>query len=209
METLILEACVESFAESESAQKKGAHQIELCDRLDLGGTTPSYELIRQAKNQLSLNVKVMIRPRGGNFTYTSDEFEQMKADIQFCKSLYIYGVVFGILTPEQELDIPKIKELAQLAAPMQVTIHRAIDETLDIEAAVKRLSALPNVHCILSSGQAPTARAGANTLRKMVAIAGNQLTIIPAGKITVENLPELHKLVGSTTYHGTKIVGPL
>jgi copper homeostasis protein len=209
METLILEACVESFAQAKSAQKKGAHQIELCDRLDLGGTTPPYALIRRAKAELHINTKVMIRPRGGDFHYSLEEFEQMKTDIQFCKSIHIYGVVFGILTREQALDIQRIKILADLAAPMQVTIHRAIDETPDPLAAVRQLRHLANVHCILSSGQADTARAGAGTLRKMAETAAPKLTIIPAGKITAENLRELHKLVGSTTYHGTKIVGPL
>lgn len=209
MKDLILEACVESLTQAHSAQQKGAQQIELCARLDLGGTTPDYALIRQAQDELSLNIKVMIRPRGGDFTYTPTEIEQMKADIRFCKALNIYGVVLGILTTEQELDIPQLKALANLAAPMQVTIHRAIDETPDILAAVRQLCKLPNVHCILSSGQAPTAGAGAATLRKMIQTAGEHLTIIPAGKVTSENLRDLHNLLNSTTYHGTKIVGTL
>jgi copper homeostasis protein len=175
----------------------------------LGGTTPPYPLIRRAKEELRINTKVMIRPRGGDFNYSPEEFEQMKSDIRFCKSIYIYGVVFGILTREQELDIPRIKILADLARPMQVTIHRAIDETPDPLAAVRQLRRQANVNCILSSGQADTARAGAGTLRKMVETAGPQLTIIPAGKVTAQNIAELHNLVSSTTYHGTKIVGDL
>lgn len=209
MKDLILEACVETFQEALAAQEKGATQIELCDRLDLGGITPPRALIQRARSELRLNTKVMIRPRGGNFIYTASEIEQMKADILFCKSIHIYGVVFGILSPDNSLDLSRIESLANLAAPMQVTIHRAIDETSDILNAVRQLSSLPNVHCILSSGQAPTAKLGAATLRKMVEIAGAKLTIIPAGKVSSENLMELHNLVDSTTYHGTKIVGPL
>jgi len=209
MKDLTLEACVESFSEAQSAQRKGAQQIELCDRLDLGGITPTHHLIRRAKEQLTLNIKVMIRPRGGDFLYTAAELDQMKADIRFCKAMHVYGVVFGVLTPKKTLDIPRIKTLADLAAPMQVTIHRAIDETIDILAAVRELSLLDNVHCILSSGQAATARDGADTLRKMIEIAGDRLTIIPAGKVTSQNIAELHNLVDSTIYHGTRIVGLL
>lgn len=209
MNQLTLEACVESFAEAQSAQNKGAQQIELCDRLDLGGITPPYALIQHAQEQLNLNIKVMIRPRGGDFTYTPAELEQMRADIRFCKSIGVFGVVFGLLTPQQELDLPAIEALAKLAAPMQVTIHRAIDETPDILRAVRQLCDLPNVHCILSSGQAPTAAAGATTLQQMVRTAAGKITIIPAGKVTGQNLRELHQIVGSTTYHGTRIVGPL
>lgn len=209
MKNLILEACVESLAEAQKAQELGAQQIELCANLEVGGTTPSRDLIRQAKESLQLNIKVMIRPRGGNFVYSIEEIEHMKQTVLFCKSLHIYGVVFGILHEDNTLNTEQMIILARLAGPMEVTIHRAIDETPDILEAVRQLSQIPSINCVLSAGKAKTALEGASTLQKMIETANGKLTIIPGGKVTRQNLEELHNLVGSTTYHGTQIVGPL
>lgn len=205
----ILEACVESLEEARIAEARGAHQIELCDRLDVGGITPPRELIRAAREQLGLKVKVMIRPRGGAFVHSEAELEQMRTAIHYCKSLGIPGVVFGVLRPDHRLDLDRIRELAALARPMEVTIHRAIDEVPDMLDTIEKLMNIPDIHSVLSAGQASTAYAGRATLRRMVALAGERMTIIPGGGVTRDNVEALHRYVGSRCYHGTKIVGPL
>jgi copper homeostasis protein len=151
----------------------------------------------------------MVRPRGGDFIYSTEEIESMKQTILFCQSIKVFGVVFGILHEDGTLNTEQMTILSRLAGPMEVTIHRAIDDTPDIFEAVQQLTKIPSINCVLSAGQAQTAMDGAHTLQKMVAIAGDNLTIIPGGKVTKQNLLELHNLVGSTTYHGTKIVGAL
>lgn len=204
-----LEACVESLAEAKLAQDRGAQQIELCANLTVGGTTPDRALILKAKNELDLKIKVMIRPRGGNFIYSIEEIEQMKQSILYCQSVGIDGVVFGILWEDGSLNLDQTLILSRLASPMEVTIHRAIDETPDILVAVRQLKEIPSVHCVLSAGQAESALQGAATLRSMVTEAADQLIIIPGGGVRQDNVQELHAHVGSTIYHGTQIVGPL
>ena len=204
-----LEACVESFAEAKLAQDRGAHQIELCANLDVGGTTPERSLILKAKNELDIKVKVMIRPRGGNFVYSIDEIETMKQSILYCRSIGIHGVVFGILNEDNTLNIDQTLILSRLAGPMEVTIHRAIDETPDILAAIQQLSKIPSINCVLSAGQASSAAAGAPTLKAMVQAAGDDLVVIPGGGVRKDNVERLHQQVGSSIYHGTQIVGPL
>jgi copper homeostasis protein len=204
-----LEACVESLEEARIAEARGADQIELCDQLEVGGVTPPRDLIQAAQATLQLKIKVMIRPRGGSFVHTPAEIDAMRQSIQYCKSLGIPGVVFGILTPAGRLDLDHIQDLAALARPMEVTIHRAIDEVPDVLEAIEKLMNIPDINSVLSAGQASSAYAGRTILRRMVELAGERLTIIPGGGVTRENVGALHQFVGSSCYHGTKIVGPL
>ncbi|MEO0340401.1 MAG: copper homeostasis protein CutC [Bacteroidota bacterium] len=204
-----LEACVQTIEEALIAQEKGAHQLEYCAHLELGGTTPSFEEIQAAREKVDIKIKMMIRPRGGNFVYDGREIEEMEKAIRFCKGLGIEGVVFGVLKEDNTLDLTKIAKLAKLAYPMEVTIHRAIDDTPDILLATEELKKMEGVHAVLSAGQAANAWEGRNMLKEMVATAGQALTVIPGGGVTKENVGQLHQTVGTQVYHGTKIVGPL
>lgn len=204
-----IEACVETYDQALAAQNKGADQIELCARLDLGGTTPDIDLITKCKKQLSLHTKVMIRPRGGDFTYTPKELSQMKKEIELCKEIGVYGVVFGILQDDR-LNITQILELAELAQPLNVTIHKAIDDTTDVLSSTKELLKHHSlVNAILTSGGESTAEQGSAQLKQMIDIAGDKIDIIPAGTITDQNIMALHATLGARVYHGRKIVGEL
>jgi copper homeostasis protein len=204
---MIIEACVETFNEAVLAEKNGADRLELCSRLDLDGLTPDKDLIAKTVQELNIPVKVMIRPRSGNFIYSKPEIEEMKESIRLCKKLNVMGVVFGILTEDYHLDLQIINSLSKLAYPMEVTIHKAIDQTTDIFKSVLELTEIEYVNSILSSGGNSTAIEGKNTLMKMISLAKDKISIIAAGKITKSNLFEVHRLVGANEYHGRKIVG--
>ena len=202
------EVCVESLAEALNAIHAGATRIELCENLAVGGTTPSYGTIKKCKEVLPVPFMVMIRPRGGDFVYTNDEFDLMKEDIRICKELNAPGVVFGILTTSGQIDILRTRELVELARPMQVTFHKAIDEVADIFEATRQLKEL-GINRILSSGGQPTALEGAAVLQRMLAIAGPELHIIVAGKVTNENFEQVKSLVPSDEFHGRRLVGDI
>ena len=206
---LILEACVETPEEAIRAELNGAHRLELCSRLDLDGLTPDKDLIRRTVDSLTIPVKVMIRPRAGDFVYSESELEQMIASILLCKQINVKGVVFGILDENNKLNLRQIKMLAELSKPLEVTIHKAIDLTPDILESVTSLKKIGAVSSILSSGGATTAMRGKETLREMIKRAGTVLKVIAAGNITNQNLAELHRFIGSDEYHGRKIVGDL
>lgn len=199
------EACVESFFEAKEAEKRGADRIELCDNLSMGGTTPSYGTIKKTLEKLKIPVFPIIRPRGGDFCYSSDEIEIMKEDIKICKSLGAKGVVLGMLTEDKKIDFELVKEFVSLAAPMEVTFHKAIDELENPIEAIDSL-AEAGIKRILSSGTKATALEGVDILNKMINKAGDRITIVVAGKVTSENFKEVSEKIVSSEYHGKIIV---
>ncbi|WP_372644533.1 copper homeostasis protein CutC [Ancylomarina sp.] len=203
------EACVENLNEAIKAEQLGADRIELCANLNVGGTTPAFELIQEVKTKLSIPIRVMIRPRGGDFIYSKPEIECMLTQIEYCKKLKLEAVVFGILNSDKTLDITSIKKLAQKAYPLKVVIHKAIDETPNIIQACKDLISTEQITTILTSGGKETAEEGLAILKSLVDIAGDKIEIMPAGKITKNNLDKLHDFLYARAYHGKLIVGKL
>ena len=202
---MIKEACVESLVDAIEDEKRGADRIELCDNLSQGGTTPSYGTIKVALSTLKIPVFPIIRPRGGDFYYTPAEIEVIKEDIKVCKSLGAKGVVLGLLTKDKKIDFEVLSQLVELAKPMEVTFHKAIDELEDPTLVIDDLINL-GVKRILSSGTKPTALEGKDMLNKMIEKAGDRLTIVVAGKVTKEILPEVSSLIPAKEYHGKVIV---
>ncbi|AVQ30741.1 copper homeostasis protein CutC [Fusobacterium varium] len=202
---MIKEVCVESFSEALAAEKRGADRIELCDNLYLGGTTPSYGTIKMAMEKLTIPAFPIIRPRGGNFHYSKEEIEIMKEDIKVCKSLGAKGVVLGVLTADNKVDFETLKELVELASPMEVTFHKAVDELENPVEVIDRFVEI-GVKRILSSGTKETALEGKDILNAMIKKADNRIIILIAGKVTSDNFEEVAAAIPSTEYHGKKII---
>lgn len=206
---MIKEACVETFEEALLAEQRGAERIELCSDLANDGLTPSPELMQKTCSTLKIPVMIMIRPRAGNFTHSEDEIEQMKTEINRAKQAGTAGVVFGLLTPENKIDVENTRMLAEYAQPLPVTFHKAIDELENPVEGVRVLKEIKGIKRILSSGGKATAKEGAETIRKMQEEAGEKLIILVAGKVTKENLEEIQQLTGAKEFHGRRIVGDL
>lgn len=206
---MILEACVETFEEALKAESLGADRIELCDDLSVGGITPSYALLDSVLKQLKIPVMVMIRPRGGNFVHTSSEIKVMKQSIDVCKSLNVMGVVFGILDNQDQIDIATTRMLAEYASPLEITFHKAIDDTPDPIHSAEMLTEIKGISRILTSGGKPTALEGAGNINEMCKVTAGHLKILAAGRITNENLEEISGILDVDEFHGRKIVGHL
>ena len=207
--TVVKEACVDNIQDAINAFKKGADRIEFCSNLDEDGLTPSnYDLI-SLKKSISIPVRVMVRPHSNSFNYNDDDIIQMKETIEFCKNQKFDGVVFGCLDDDNELDLNKIKYLADFAKPLNVIIHKAIDLTSSPVNSLKKLLEIDNVNGVLSSGGFETAELGTEVLKKMINISPNEFEIISAGKITNQNFKILHEKIDGKFYHGRKIVGEL
>lgn len=205
---LLFEACVEGVEEAISAEAKGAHRIELCADLQSGGTTPSIGIIREVMARLTIPVFVMIRPRGGNFVYTPAEMEVMKRDIMACRQEGVPGVVLGMLDEQHSIQLDQLYNLVELARPMEITFHKAIDTSWNIPYELGRLRDA-GIHRVLTSGGAETAFQGASTLNEMIRIAGEKMKIVVAGKVTCDNVLDLAAMIPATEFHGRKIVGNL
>lgn len=202
---MIKEACVESFEKALEAQNKGANRIELCENLAVGGTTPSYGTVKICLEKLNIPIFPMVRARGGNFNYSKDEIEIMKEDIKLFKKIGVKGIVLGCLTNNNKIDLETTKELVDLAYPMEVTFHKAIDE---ISNPLDYIDALIDIGIkrILTSGGKVTALEGKDLINDMIRKSNKKLKIVVAGKVTKENLSELSSLISSDEFHGKQIV---
>jgi copper homeostasis protein len=186
------------------AQENDADRVELCMEMYLGGITPSFELIKEARKQLSIDLFVMIRPRGGNFVYSEEEFEIMKNQISEIKKLNVNGFVFGILNSENTINLVKNKELVELAKPFPCTFHRAFDEVVNPFEALEKL-----IECgfqtILTSGNAPNVNEGINQLERLVQKANDRINIMPGGSLRSFNLDEIKQKTKANFFHSSAI----
>ena len=205
----ILEVCVETIQQGLLAENNHADRIEFCHRLDLGGVTPDHDLIRSAVNTIKIPVKIMIRPRGGNFIYSDSEVDKMKSDIRYCKSIGVEEVVLGALNEDGEVDNRLTQRLAKLAFPMKVTFHKAIDAVNNFMSSLKTLSTMENIDSVLTSGTKENALSGKEYIKLASKEFSGLLNIIAAGSITNQNLKEIHLELNMKEYHGKKIVGDL
>lgn len=201
---MIIEIVVYNIESAQMAKQGGADRIELCDNPGEGGTTPSLGMIQRVRQQVNLDLFVMIRPRGGDFFYSDDEFEIMKSDIMAAKRAGADGVVLGILTSDGRIDTTRCTELVQLARPMLVTCHRAIDMTQNIAQAMEDC-----IGCgfdrILTSGGKLKAIDGVDTIAKLQQQARGRIKIMAGSGVAEENVSELVSKTGVHEIHFSAI----
>jgi copper homeostasis protein len=183
---MILEICANSYQSAVNAEIAGAHRIELCSEISVGGTTPSYGLLKKVMYSLSIPVQVLIRPRSGDFHYSNAEFDIMKENILQCKELGCAGIVTGILHKDNTIDLKRTSELIELSKPMCFTFHRAFDVVSKPKEALLKLLNL-GVDRLLTSGQQEKAEDGIDLLIELQKLAKNKLTILPGSGINSEN----------------------
>lgn len=208
---MLLEFCAENFTHIPEAVDKGIKRVELCDNLEVGGTTPSYGVIRQTIDychSYGISVMTMIRPRGGNFTYTHDEIEIMKADIVVAKELGSDGVVFGCLNKDSRIMREQMQELLLFCEGIEVTFHMAFDEIDPMyqKDELDWLIASGITRVLTHGGIGKTVRDHAEWLNELIEYAQDRIEILIGGGITHENLPEVSKMIKTDQFHGTRIV---
>lgn len=186
------------------AQKAGADRVELCADMSVGGATPTIEMLQQARKNLSIDLYVMIRSRGGNFVYSEAEFKQMKSEIEIIKKLGVNGFVFGILKDDKTINLEQNKVLVELAKPFSCTFHRAFDEVLDYEKALEDVISC-GFSTILTSGTFPNVMEGKEVLKQLVIQANNRIEIMPGGGLRSTNISELNETVKANWYHSSSI----
>ena len=201
----IIESCCSSPEDVRRAVLAGARRIELCQELEVGGLTPSYELIRAAIDVAgAIPVNVLVRPREGDFVYTEEEIREMLASIRLCKSLSVNGVVIGALTPEGRVDLQVMQRLLIAARPLAVTFHRAFDVSLDPPAALEEIIGLGIVR-LLTSGHCTNAYEGRFALKSLIEQAAGRIVIMPGCGITPANLKEIASVTGASEFHGSRL----
>jgi copper homeostasis protein len=182
-----LEICVESADQAISAERGGAHRVELCSDLASGGITPSAGFMRVARQNLQIPIHVLIRPRAGDFVYSDREFEVMERDIEVAKQLGMSSMVLGILDSKFQVDVKRTTQLINLAHTLPVTFHRAFDLCPDKNSAVEAVIQSGSTRLLTSGGNAGAIE-GLASLARLVDAAGDRLVIMPAGGIGAENV---------------------
>ena len=195
-----LEICAFNLASALIAQQSGADRIELCAGPEEGGTTPSPGGIRTAREQLRIELYPIIRPRGGDFLYSDEEFRVMLRDVEYCKHVGCNGVVIGMLQADGAVDKKRCGLLVEAAYPMGVTFHRAFDWACN---PFEAMEAIIQIGCerILTSGQRPTALEGAPLIDQLIREADERIVIMPGSGVRAANIVELAERTGAAEFH--------
>jgi copper homeostasis protein len=191
---------VDSVESAVAAAKGGAERIELCSALSEGGITPSAGLIGAVRDAIGIQLFVIIRPRGGNFVYSDRELEVMRADIREVKARKVDGVVLGILTSDNTVDVRRTSELIQLARPLQVTFHRAFDVCPDMERALEDVIAC-GADRLLTSGGKSDAVKGLSAIAALQRKAEDRIRIMAGGGIRISNVRHVAVRTGIHEIH--------
>jgi copper homeostasis protein len=197
---IMVEAAVETVESALAAEHAGVDRIELCANLNEGGTTPSQALIASVVERSKLRVFVMVRPRGGGFVYSDDDFTAMVRDIELIGAMSIAGIVTGVLTSEAQVDVEHMRILVQAAGGLPVTFHRAIDSTVNIPAALED-AIEAGASRVLTSGGAATALEGTDVIAALVNQARGRISIVAGGGIREHNAREVIARTGVREVH--------
>ena len=200
--SFIIEIASSDYATTAAAAKGGADRIELCANLGEGGTTPSYGLIKQCREDFSLQLYPIIRPRGGDFLYSDEEYSIMLRDVQLCKQTGCDGLVSGLLNRDGSIDIKRTSALIQAAYPLGFTFHRAFDRCFDPFEALEQLVEI-GCERILTSGQRPVATEAAEMIARLNESAAQRIIIMPGSGIRKENIKMLADTTGCVEFHSS------
>jgi copper homeostasis protein len=201
-----LEICVDSVESAVAAELGGAQRVELCSALSEGGLTPSLGLIRAVRSRIGIGVYVMIRPRGGDFFYSEEEFAVMREDIAYAAEAGSNGVVFGLLTADGNVDVERsgqLVEAARSASPsMEVTFHRAIDMARDLHSSLEDVIQ-SGAHRVLTSGGAQTAVLGSASVAGLLHAARGRIGVMVCGNVRPENVQQIAQATGAREFHAS------
>ena len=197
-----LEIAVFNIQSAMLASQAGADRIELCENPFEGGTTPSYGTLKTVREKITIPIFPIIRPRGGDFLYSDEEFEVIKKDILLIKDLGFEGAVIGLLKRDGTIDTPRTSKLVELAYPLEVTFHRAFDRATDPLQALEDV-----IRCgcqrILTSGQVPNALDGKELIQQLIQQADDRIVIMPGSGVRSNNIEELIAYTGAEEMHSS------
>jgi copper homeostasis protein len=196
----ILEISVEMIEAAMAAERGGAQRIEFCSNAREGGTTSRPELLWEVRERVRVPIFSMVRPRGGNFIYTAEEFVAMRREVDVAKELGMDGIVLGLVDAQGQVDIGRTKQLVDWAWPLPVTFHRAFDECADLRKSLEDVIKTGATR-LLTSGGKRTVPEALDVLGDLVRIAGDRLIVMPGSGIHASNIRNVAKKTGAREYH--------
>ncbi|MFT5299346.1 MAG: copper homeostasis protein [Mariniblastus sp.] len=202
MDKVLVEVCTGSLEGARIAELSGADRIELNTALELDGLTPSAGLVQLVTRELRIPVIAMARPRAGDFCYTDDEWQTLRADVQWLLANGVDGIAFGCLDSNGQVDLERCLEIRDLAGSHQLVFHKAFDDAVDWERGLESLVEA-GINRVMTSGQSDTVMNGLETLSSMVRQAGKRIEILPAGRVGSGNASQIVEKTGCNQLHGS------
>lgn len=196
----VLEVCADSVQSAIEAEKGGAKRLELCGNLIVGGTSPGAALFRQIRKYTDLEIRVLLRPRFGDFCYDVYEFERMKEDAAMYRDLGADGIVMGILKEDGTLDVERMKELIEIVGDTDVALHRAFDVCRNPQETLEQAVEL-GIKTILTSGQKNSAWEGRELIKELTEQSAGRIEILAGAGISPETIEKLVPYTGTMSYH--------
>jgi copper homeostasis protein len=200
--SFILEIAVFNISSALAAAQAGADRIELCENPSEGGTTPSFGTLKIVREKINIPAFPIVRPRGGDFLYSDEEFGVMKKDILLIKRLGFEGVVFGLLEKGGTIDKQRTAKLVELAYPMEATFHRAFDRAAEASRALEEIISC-GCQRILTSGQVPNAIDGKELIKQLIQQADERIIIMPGSGVRSNNIVELATYTNTQEFHSS------
>jgi copper homeostasis protein len=201
-----LEICVDSVESAVAAELGGAQRIELCSALAEGGLTPSLGMIRAVRSRIKIGIYAMIRPRGGDFLYSGEEFSIMREDVNAAVQAGADGIVLGLLTADGNVDVERTRELVEearsIAPAIDITFHRAIDMARDLPTAFEDVIQTGTTR-VLTSGGAPNAILGSANIAGLVKAAKGRIGVMVCGNVREENVQQIAQTTGAHQFHAS------
>lgn len=197
-----LESCCTDVEQIRRAQEAGARRIELCEKLAVGGVTPSAELLKAAISVATVPVNVLVRPRGGDFVFSAAEADTMLRNIELCREAGAAAVVIGALDSRGDVDMPLMRRLCDAASGMSVTFHRAFDVCADPLAAFEDVLAL-GCDRLLTSGHESDAFKGRFFIAELVERAAGRIIVMPGCGVRRSNIARIAADTGAVEFHAS------
>ncbi|MDA9192724.1 copper homeostasis protein CutC [Flavobacteriaceae bacterium] len=183
---MIIEICATTLNSVINAQDAGADRIELCQEYLIGGITPSQTFTLDSIENSRIPINILIRPRGGDFNFTDEEFDTMIESIYNFKNYNVNGFVVGFLNDKNKLDSNRLAQFRDITKGYELTFHRAFDY-LDNQDESLELLIENRFDRILCSGSTIDSEEGLKKLIYLKNIARNKISIMPGGGVNLIN----------------------
>lgn len=196
----VLEVIAVSVSDAIEARKGGANRLEVVRDLELGGLTPSVELVSAIKREVDLPLRVMLRESVGYQTDSEAEIDGLCAAAEQFARLGVDGFVIGFLRA-QEIDIELTGRVLASAPELKATFHHAFEDAYDKFEAVREIKRLSQVDRILSSGGREELQQRRERLAAYALCAAPELTVIAGGGIDSEAISLLNRTTTIREFH--------
>lgn len=201
---IVKEGLADTIALALRLEKQGANRIELVSDISHGGVTPSFGFIKTVYECVQIPLVVMIRPRVGNFIYSSEELNCMQEDIRQCNLIGVESVALGILDKKSKIDVEAMNYVLKFKGEMNVVFHKAFDEVKHSDEELQKLVDL-NVNRVLTSGFGPSALKGVFSLQQLHDKWGSHINFVAAGGVLGHHIREINEVAGIAQFHGSRI----